>query len=195
MKFSRTATLALALAAGVAGTALAQTAATPKPTGNPAGTPFTPDRSPAQQAQLNNKLMTPGAAQPGTAPATAAANPNATMPPAASQSVAGANPEVRSAQQDLRAAGLYNGQADGVMDPDTRAALANFQDRHGLRRTESLDAQTLAALNANQTSRFGSSAPPSAGMSPPSAGSEGMTTTPSGPAGTPSTGGTTPRPY
>jgi Putative peptidoglycan binding domain len=80
--------------------------------------------------------------------------------------------QVKGAQEQLRSAGLYNGPTDGMMDPDTRAALARFQQQNGLRSTQTLDQQTLARLNSGQTTGFGSSAPsgnpgPSA---PPSAG-------------------------
>ncbi len=80
--------------------------------------------------------------------------------------------QVKAAQEQLRSAGLYNGPADGMMDPDTRAALARFQQQNGLRQTQSLDQQTLARLNSGQTTGFGSSAPiGNQGTSaPPSAG-------------------------
>ena len=79
---------------------------------------------------------------------------------------------VKAAQEQLRSAGLYNGPTDGMMDPDTRAALARFQQQNGLRQTQTLDQQTLARLNINQTSGFGSSVPSGdQGISaPPSAG-------------------------
>ncbi len=76
--------------------------------------------------------------------------------------------QVKGAQEQLKSAGLYNGPTDGMMDPDTRAALARFQQQNGLRRTQTLDPQTLARLNTGQTSGFGSSAPSVA--TPPSAG-------------------------
>jgi peptidoglycan hydrolase-like protein with peptidoglycan-binding domain len=45
------------------------------------------------------------------------------------------------------------------MDPDTRAAIARFQEQNGLRRTERLDEATLARLNSSsQTENSGSSA-------------------------------------
>jgi len=80
--------------------------------------------------------------------------------------------QVKGAQEQLRSAGLYNGPTDGMMDPDTRAALARFQQQNGLRQTQSLDQQTLARLNSGQTTGFGSSAPiGNQGTSaPPSAG-------------------------
>ena len=79
--------------------------------------------------------------------------------------------QIRQAQQQLQAAGLYNGPTDGMMDPDTRAALARFQQQNGLRATQNLDQQTLARLNANQTTTgFGSSAPSGTQAPPASAG-------------------------
>jgi len=80
--------------------------------------------------------------------------------------------QIKGAQEQLKSAGLYNGPADGMMDPDTRAALARFQQQNGLRRTETLDQQTLARMNSGQTSGVGSSAPSgNQGTSaPPSAG-------------------------
>jgi hypothetical protein len=79
--------------------------------------------------------------------------------------------QIKGAQEQLKSAGLYNGPADGMMDPDTRAALARFQQQNGLRRTETLDQQTLARMNSGQTSGVGSSAPSgNQGTAPPSAG-------------------------
>jgi len=79
--------------------------------------------------------------------------------------------QVKQAQLQLQAAGLYNGPTDGMMDPDTRAGLARFQQQNGLRATQTLDQQTLARLNANQaTTGFGSSAPSSNQAPPTSAG-------------------------
>src|SRR6266852_4347394 len=79
---------------------------------------------------------------------------------------------VKAAQEQLRSAGLYNGPTDGMMDPDTRAALARFQQQNGLRQTQTRAQQTLARLNINQTGGFGSSVPcGDQGISaPPSAG-------------------------
>jgi len=86
--------------------------------------------------------------------------------------------QIKGAQQQLQAAGLYNGPTDGMMDPDTRAALARYQQQNGLRRTEALDPQTLARLNTNQTSGVGSSAPgPSTTVAP--SGNQGAPAQPS----------------
>jgi putative peptidoglycan binding protein len=80
--------------------------------------------------------------------------------------------QVKGAQEQLKSAGLYNGPTDGMMDPDTRAALARFQQQNGLRQTQSLDQKTLARMNSGQTTGFGSSAPSAnqGTSAPPSAG-------------------------
>jgi hypothetical protein len=75
--------------------------------------------------------------------------------------------QVKQAQQKLQAAGLYNGPTDGMMDPDTRAALARFQQQNGLRSTQSLDQQTLARLNAKQTTTGSGASAPTGNQAPP----------------------------
>jgi hypothetical protein len=87
--------------------------------------------------------------------------------------------QVKSAQQQLQAAGLYNGPTDGMMDPDTRAALARFQQQNGLRTTQTLDQQTLARLNMNQTTTGVGSSAPIGNQAPPA--SAGGNTTPQQP--------------
>lgn len=62
--------------------------------------------------------------------------------------------ELRQAQQQLRAAGLYKGRVDGRMGPATRRAVMAFQQQHNLNATGTLDQQTLSALqNGGQNSR------------------------------------------
>ena len=120
MKHSATAALALALCAGLAGAAGAQSMATPGPTPN----------------SWQNAL-------PGPAPIIA-------------------NESVREAQQQLQALGLYRGPIDGRMDRNTRMAIAAFQQRNGLPRTETLDRTTLAWLVNSTATGYGSSTPPAA---------------------------------
>jgi peptidoglycan hydrolase-like protein with peptidoglycan-binding domain len=58
--------------------------------------------------------------------------------------------EVQDAQQKLQQEGFYkNGQIDGVVGPQTRQALQQFQQSKGLPSTGQLDQQTLAALDQN----------------------------------------------
>ena len=152
MKFSPTATLAFVLAAGLAGAVSAQT--TSPTTMNPQ--PATPP------AALTNNQPAPsyGAAQ---------TNLNAqTLVPEAQRYT----DQVKEAQERLHAAGLYNGPADGIMEPDTRAALIRFQEQNGLQRTGTIDRQTMARLMGGPLTNTGSSQPSS---EPASAGAGGNT--------------------
>jgi peptidoglycan hydrolase-like protein with peptidoglycan-binding domain len=54
--------------------------------------------------------------------------------------------DIRWAQVELRYRGLYQGSLDGVLGPETRHALSQFQQIDGLGRTVSLDARTWEAL-------------------------------------------------
>jgi hypothetical protein len=49
-------------------------------------------------------------------------------------------------QQQLAAAGYYNGPIDGVLGPMTREAIANFQADNGLAVTSAIDEPTLATM-------------------------------------------------
>ena len=179
MKFNPTLPLALALTAGLAAAAAAQT--TPDqaaPAVAPPASIYSQPQAtstPAQPAYGQTQMQpTTGQAQPSTGqaqpsaaqmPARAdqmqqGASPQQPSPSAASSSAAtpaptstapGGNESVRNAQQRLQAAGLYNGPTDGVMDPDTRAAIARYQQQNGLQRTESLDEATLARLNGRRS--------------------------------------------
>ena len=162
MKFSPTVTLAVALAAGLSGTAMAQG------TTAPGAAPSSPQSSltqpaqpqaqptPMQPGQMQQGQVQQGQVQQGLNAPPANANPGMQAAPA--QGRAAANDQVRQAQQQLQAAGLYNGPVDGIMDPDTRAALARFQQQNGLRRSEDLDQPTLARLMSQQTTGSGSTA-------------------------------------
>jgi peptidoglycan hydrolase-like protein with peptidoglycan-binding domain len=79
--------------------------------------------------------------------------------------------QVQAAQQKLQAAGLYRGPADGLLDPDTRAAIARFQQQNGLQPTQQLDQQTYARLMSipGQTPSYGSSGPVAASTTRPPA--------------------------
>ena len=191
MKHSLTAALGIALMAGVAGAALAQTTNTNNsqtPTATTPGTTSSSSQTPSgttsgtTQSQSSLNQANPNAPSSGTqntAPtgsqsSIGQANPNmpsttgmpGTAPAARSQANRGqpggqmASPDqVRQVQQQLASQGLHNGSADGVMDPDTRAAIAKFQQQNGLKRTERLDQATLDRLTRNQTMGSGSSNP------------------------------------
>ena len=49
--------------------------------------------------------------------------------------------DFRQAQLELRNMGLYNGSLDGVVGPETKRALEQFQKNNGLDRTARLDQQ------------------------------------------------------
>ena len=57
--------------------------------------------------------------------------------------------DIRWAQVELRYRGLYQGSLDGVVGPETKRALSQFQKISGLSRTGSLDAQTWEALTGS----------------------------------------------
>jgi hypothetical protein len=56
------------------------------------------------------------------------------------------NQVIANVQSTLQAQGYYQGQADGLLGPETRAALANYQQAHGLYTTEAIDEPTLESL-------------------------------------------------
>jgi Putative peptidoglycan binding domain len=70
--------------------------------------------------------------------------------------------DIRWAQLELRYRGLYKGSLDGVLGPETRQALAQFQKNSGLDQTALLDAQTweVLMLTGNPDIGQGSSMPP-----------------------------------
>jgi len=191
MKFSPTITLALVLAAGMTAAAVAQTApgtaSEPKASvakplaGSMPSQPGLNDNKTTSSAQssaqmkseapkakriAHAKAMHPKRfAQAKATPAMSGRGARLRHP--AMQAEKLTPDQVKGAQQQLQAAGLYNGPTDGMMDPDTRAALARYQQQNGLRRTETLDQKTLARLNTNKTSGVGSSAPgPSSTVAP-----------------------------
>jgi hypothetical protein len=58
--------------------------------------------------------------------------------------------QLRQAQQQLRADGLYKGRIDGRMGPRTRRAVLAFQQQHNLNATGTLDQQTIDAMQNGQ---------------------------------------------
>jgi peptidoglycan hydrolase-like protein with peptidoglycan-binding domain len=67
--------------------------------------------------------------------------------------------DIRWAQVELHTMGLYSGSLDGVMGPETKRALAEFQKTNGLRRSATLDQQTADALIGDNGIGQGSSMP------------------------------------
>jgi len=81
-------------------------------------------------------------------PAVAQQNQGGTAPPNREETVplqlkAG---QVMAMQQRLNEQGFSAGRVDGLWGPDTSAAVRNFQQKNGLRRTGQLDQGTLRAL-------------------------------------------------
>ena len=70
--------------------------------------------------------------------------------------------DIRWAQVELRDQGLYKGSLDGILGPETKRALGQFQKNTGLGRTASLDAPTWEALTGDSGIGQGSSMPPAA---------------------------------
>jgi len=68
--------------------------------------------------------------------------------------------DVRWAQVELRDKGLYKGSLDGILGPETKRALGQFQKNNGLGRPASLDAQTWEALAGDPGIGQGYSMPP-----------------------------------
>jgi peptidoglycan hydrolase-like protein with peptidoglycan-binding domain len=68
--------------------------------------------------------------------------------------------DVRWAQLELRNRGLYEGSLDGLIGPETKRALAEFQKRAGLARTAALDQPTADALVGGSGVGQGSSMQP-----------------------------------
>jgi peptidoglycan hydrolase-like protein with peptidoglycan-binding domain len=66
--------------------------------------------------------------------------------------------EIIAAQEKLQQENLYHGKIDGLLGPETRQALRDYQRQHGLRVTENLDQATKNSLLG--TTGQGSSTPP-----------------------------------
>ena len=71
--------------------------------------------------------------------------------------------QVRQIQQAFRDKGLYAGPLDGVLNPEFRRAIWDFQKAKGLPRTARLDAPTIAALDLPATGAASPGAPSSFG--------------------------------
>ena len=106
--------------------------------------------------------------------ATPGSTSNTTMPgnsTTAQDAVAPSRSQIEQAQQQLHAEGLYNGQIDGVTGSETQQAVRQYQQKHGLRQTATLDQDTLRSLTGSSTNSGagygqGSSTPPASSSYP-----------------------------
>ena len=98
------------------------------------------------------------------------ANPPAvSSTPRSSQTAADlANDDIRQAQWELRAQGLYKGPIDGALNKRTQQAVHEYQKQNGLSQTENLDQATIRSLRED------------AGIAPPNGASQptGLMTNP-----------------
>jgi peptidoglycan hydrolase-like protein with peptidoglycan-binding domain len=93
--------------------------------------------------------------------------------------------EVRQAQQQLAAQGLYRGPIDGLVNTEMQRALTRFQQQNGLRLTATLDPDTMGRLmmaSAGAGQSVGASTPPPGTTAPPGAGDTTYTAPPAQPA-------------
>jgi peptidoglycan hydrolase-like protein with peptidoglycan-binding domain len=68
--------------------------------------------------------------------------------------------EIKRAQEKLLGQGLYHGRIDGILGPETKQALQQFQQKNGLSVTATLDQQTMDKL-VDTGAGQGSTMPPS----------------------------------
>jgi peptidoglycan hydrolase-like protein with peptidoglycan-binding domain len=124
-------------------------------------------------------------AQTTTPPST----PSTQTPPSATMGSPGhlSQDQVKQVQQHLKSAGLYKGEVDGEIGPETKHAISQFQQQNGLNQTGTLDQQTISALNSSQNSAGSSAGTSSSAGSQPSSTSTG-TGAPLNPSQAPSTG-------
>ena len=87
----------------------------------------------------------PAASTSASAPAPASANPAQPTTPAAPAVVPSAS--VKKLQQELGQLNYYEGSADGIMGPQTIAAIKDLQRQANLPQTGTMNAATQAALD------------------------------------------------
>ncbi len=92
---------------------------------------------------------------------TAASTPAVSQPP---ESLRDADffrkDDIRWAQLELRNRGLYKGSLDGILGPETKQALRQFQRNNGLSQTAAVDRQSWEVLTGDTGGDLGSSTPP-----------------------------------
>jgi hypothetical protein len=124
MKHAVRAMIAIALGAGLAAAAQAQSTNTQTTTPSTSGNMQSAAPAPNLQDQHSPQTQAPQAGKQQVSWRHAASR---------------GNPRVRRMQRQLRAAGLYWGPINGVMNRPTRMALARFHKRHGMLPVAALD--------------------------------------------------------
>jgi peptidoglycan hydrolase-like protein with peptidoglycan-binding domain len=94
--------------------------------------------------------------------------------------------EIQDVQQKLQADNLYHGKIDGMLGPETRRAVTEYQKQNGLRVTANLDRQTRDSLLGT----MGTATPPAPTTRMAPAPSQGAAKTPAPSQGGAPSGGT-----
>ena len=76
--------------------------------------------------------------------------------------------EIRQVQQALDQKGFKAGQADGVLGPETKNAIKEFQQKQGFNATGELDSQTMSALGVSTSGQAAGQRPSTTGEQRPS---------------------------
>ncbi len=95
---------------------------------------------------------------------------------------------IRQAQQKLMDQGQNPGPIDGIMGPQTQAALKSYQEAKGMTASGNLDQQTMASLGVDASGK----ASGSTSSSPMGSGSTGRSSDSSSTGSTPPSGSTPP---
>jgi peptidoglycan hydrolase-like protein with peptidoglycan-binding domain len=162
---------AMALGIAGAGPIFAQSnATTPTPAAPSTTAPATGTTMPAMpQAGTAAQPTTPSASGSTDANQPYAAGATPSMPAAANFTQS----DIRQAQEKLRQNNLYRGKIDGLVGPEMRQALQQYQQKNGLPVTATLDQTTMNSLLGTDVGQGSSTPPglPSGTASPNDAGS------------------------
>jgi peptidoglycan hydrolase-like protein with peptidoglycan-binding domain len=119
-----------------------------------AAVPALAQQSAAPQGQQQNQGQQNHGQQPNAASGQSQAQPT-------NQAANPSKDEIRQAQRALNDKGFKAGRADGMMGPQTKQALRNFQSKQKLKSSGQLDGATMAALGMNAGANGSNSGPPS----------------------------------
>ncbi len=147
------------------------TPAAPSTTAPSTGTtmPAMPQAGTAAQPSATTQPTTPSASGSTDANQPYAAGATPSMPAAANFTQS----DIRQAQEKLRQNNLYRGKIDGLVGPEMRQALQQYQQKNGMPVTATLDQTTMNSLLGTDVGQGSSTPPglPSGTASPNDAGS------------------------